>query len=329
MEYYCTLFDRNYLARGLALYESLAATHSTYFLTVLCLDQFVFDALSAQALTNVELLPLERLERHDPHLAATRPTRTAAEYCFTCKSILMRYVFERHPNATRITYLDSDLYFFNSPTPLNAEINDSSVALTPHRFPPHLQGRYQYGRFNAGWISVGSGREGGDFLAWWRQSCIDWCKTVVDNGRYADQGYLDQVPQLFPNAHIVGQSGANVAPWNISKHQLSVFQDKVLTDNVPLIFYHFHGLRRIYWRIYDTGLSAYGASLTSAARNLLYRPYLYALTRSLNAIENYRSSSAAAREYITFDGAPYKSGIASTFLALYNLARSKTGMVLP
>ena len=329
MQHHCTLFDRNYLARGLALHESLAATHANFLLTVLCLDQVVLDVLSAQRLPNVELLPLDTLERHDPHLAATRSNRTAAEYCFTSKSALMQYVLETHPGATRVTYLDSDLYFFNGPASLDAEIEGSSVALSPHRFPPHLQERYRYGRFNAGWVSVSSGQEGRDFLGWWRQRCIEWCKFVVENGRFADQGYLDQVPRAFPNTRIVSHVGANLAPWNMTGHQISAEEGRVLIDNSPLVFFHFHGLTRVCWRICDTGLAAYGAPLTSAARNLLYRPYLRALARKLKVIDEHRTSSAAARQHATLEGAPSRSSVSSTLRALYGLARSNTGMVLP
>ena len=113
MRHYCTLFDRNYLARGLALHRSLVRHGGEFRLHVLCLDDGTIQALSALALPGVELISIRALEKWDRELSAVRAGRTPPEFYFTCKPVLLGYLLERHPEAERLSYLDSDLYFFS------------------------------------------------------------------------------------------------------------------------------------------------------------------------------------------------------------------------
>ena len=53
----------------------------------------------------------------------------------------------------------------------------------------------------------------------------------------------------------------------------------VRIEGNPLVAFHFHGMKRVVLRLYDSGLYTYGAKLTSAVRNGIYRPYLQELSR--------------------------------------------------
>lgn len=279
MHHYCTLFDRNYAARGLALYQSLERIGKPFHLTILCLDQATLEGFRALGLRSAELVSIENLESEDAELARIRGDRTPLEYYFTCKPALMLSIVRRVRDARRITYLDADLYYFSDPSALEAEFAASSVALTPHRFPPRLADLLPKGRFNAGWVSASSDAEGRAFLEWWRMRCIEWCKIEVDGQRFADQGYLDEVPTRFSRTHVIDHPGANLAPWNLERYRLATSGSEVLVDARPLVFFHFHGLRRMLGKVYDCGLLQYGAVLSQTARDLLYRPYLSALGR--------------------------------------------------
>jgi hypothetical protein len=48
----------------------------------------------------------------------------------------------------------------------------------------------------------------------------------------------------------------------------------VAVDGKPLVFFHFHNIKRLLFGIYESGLHDYGAALTAAVRNGVYRPYL-------------------------------------------------------
>lgn len=293
MRHFCTLFDRNYLTRGLALYESLVRHCDDFTLHVLCLDRATFDVLAALHFKYMELISIEDLERPDAELRQARRDRSLVEFYFTCKPVLLNYLFDRNPQAGRISYLDSDLYFYSDPGLVEDDLAGCSVALSPHRFSTRhiaLKGR---GEFNAGWLSVGADDEGRRFVQWWRARCVEWCRLVLEETRFGDQKYLDQVPLLFPNTSIVSNPGVNLAPWNIGDVSVEVSNQRVEIAGRPLIFFHFHSTRRILFNLYDSGLYEYGVKLTPAIRNGIYRPYLAELAaceRKILALPNWLRS---------------------------------------
>ena len=62
MRQYCTLFDRNYIVRGLALYRSLLRHCGEFTLHVLCLDSATLQALGSLSLPGMALIGVESLE---------------------------------------------------------------------------------------------------------------------------------------------------------------------------------------------------------------------------------------------------------------------------
>src|SRR5437588_187943 len=72
---FCTLFDGNYLPRGLALYESLKRYAPDARLRVFCMDEVAERILEGLALPDLTVISLAELERHDPELASAKSDR--------------------------------------------------------------------------------------------------------------------------------------------------------------------------------------------------------------------------------------------------------------
>ena len=110
---YCTIFDDNYLARALALYESLMRVNATATFAFFCID-----AKSARILTALEL---ERaiIVSHDAFATAEflglRAGRSQGEYCWTCKPFALLYLMRSVPQADWVVYVDTDMMFFADP----------------------------------------------------------------------------------------------------------------------------------------------------------------------------------------------------------------------
>lgn len=275
MRFLCTYFDARYLSRGMALYRSLQAHAGSFRLFVLCLDDVAYAAMAAQR--DLVCIRMCDFERELPELAEARKNRSLLEYYYTCTPALMTYVFDHHPEVGLLTYLDADLYFFSSPEPLYDEIGSGSVGIIEHRFPQALRGLEEYGRFNVGWVTFRRDPGAWRCLERWRGQCVAWCYDRVEPGRFADQKYLDEWPSLFERVTIVQHKGANVAPWNVSRYAVRNVSGQVLVDEVPLIFYHFHGLRWVRPGPFASGLTTYSAEMTPELRRHVYRPYLRAL----------------------------------------------------
>lgn len=327
MRHFCTLFDRNYLSRGLALHGSLERHGGSFRLFILCLDAPTLEALAALQLPHVELISSRTLEDWDPDLRAARSNRSAPEYYFTCKPVLLRYVLTNFDGVDRITYLDSDLYFFSDPGAAEREFAGSDIALTPHRFPARLAHMTRFGEFNAGWIGVSAAAEGRRFLEWWRALCIEWCRVTPEETRFGDQKYLDRVPGLFRNVVSIAHPGVNAAPWNIGGLQVDASGACVRIEGNPLVAYHFHGMKRVVLRLYDSGLYTYGTRLTGAVRRGIYGPYMQELSRHeirlAGLAERLRASLTPA---LTLQGG---SGWVNRTKVLARIVASRTALVGP
>jgi hypothetical protein len=278
--YFCTYFDRNYLSRGLALYRSLQRYCPHFELWVLCMDRICFEALTTLALPGIHAIALHDFEKGDNDLLAAKQNRTLIEYYFTCSPSLPLFILNNNPQVDLITYLDADLFFFAEPKPIYDELADRSIGIIGHRFPRFLSDNEVYGIYNVGWVSFRRDAQGLACLSWWRERCLEWCYDRCEDGRFADQKYLDVWPIRFQKVAVLQHKGANLAPWNLANYTISTDGDRVLVDEQSLIFFHFHGLKQIARWAYDPGLDAYQAKATTVIRRSVYMPYIRTLAET-------------------------------------------------
>ncbi len=235
---YCTYFDHNYLSRAVLTIESLRRFDAETPIHILALSKLCEEILHELALPNVEIIPLAVLEQAYPELAAVKPNRKLIEYYFTLSPFLPHYLFSR-TTANRVTYIDGDLYFFTSPTPVRDALGDASVAITPHRFSSEYRNHFIYGRFNVGWITYRQCAEGLDCLNTYMSECLAWCYDRVQDGRFGDQKYLDAWPDRYPALKIIEHKGFNLSIWNVSNYILRMKDDVLMVDDDLLVFYHY------------------------------------------------------------------------------------------
>lgn len=282
MRHYCTLFDRNYFTRGLSLYRSLVSEGGPVRFWVLCLDAETLDILSALRLPGVHGVALATLEEWDAALAAVKPARSRAEYYFTCSPIWPRYLLEAEA-LDQVTYLDADQLFYHSPEPIFEEMGSASILITPHRFPPALRHKERFGIYNVSLLSFRRDAAALACLAWWRERCLEWCFDRLEEGKFADQKYLDDWPAQFSGVHVLSHPGAGLAPWNWANFNWKLERDALTLDGLPLIFYHFQNMKRVNRWLLDPGLGDYGR-MPRRLRNFLYGGYASALAASARQV---------------------------------------------
>ncbi len=270
------------------MFQSLKEHCPSAKLWVLCLSVECYRALHALAMQDVIPIRQEDFEADDRPLQLAKTNRSTIEYYFTCTPSLPLYIFRKNPDIAAITYVDADLYFFSSPEPVFAEIGEDSIAITPHRFAPRRQWMEQNGIFNVGWLTFRNDEQGTACLQWWRERCLEWCYDYIDGDRFADQKYLDRFPAMFSRLHIIAHKGANLAAWNLGNYRLHEIDKTLCVDDQPIVFYHFHGLRRIAPGVIDPSLAFYGLSLSPIIETKLFRPYLRKLreARALVDVNN-------------------------------------------
>jgi hypothetical protein len=242
---FCTLFDSNYLSRGLVLYDSINKLNINFNLYVVAFDEECFVQLKKRNYENITIISLFEFE--DIELLNVKNTRSKAEYCWTCTSSVILYCLNKY-NLENCTYLDADLFFYNTPAAIYEEIGSSSIALSPHNYTPIYDQTKTTGIYCVQFVYFRNDFEGILALKWWRDKCIEWCFARLENGKFGDQKYLDDWPTQFNNVHIIQNLGAGLAPWNIQQYSLiNKYQFFEKNDNnskvYDIIFYHFHYLK--------------------------------------------------------------------------------------
>lgn len=317
---YCTYFDHNYLARGLALYHSLQRHAPGSRLWVLCLSELCLSILKDLELPYLLPVSLEDFETADPEVAATKTTRKRVEYYFTCSPAWMLFVAQRDESAEWITYLDSDLFFYENPEYIYVELANASIAIIPHRYTPKLGKLRKFGIYNVGWVGARNNLDGTAAMKWWRERCIEWCYDYVDDGRFADQGYLDRFSQEFRGVKAIESPGANLAPWNIGNYDLVLRDGNILLDRVhPLIFFHFQGVRKGWGRFFFNSHRIYRAPFSRVTRNHIYKPYLQELLAIERSVEH-RLPVSTVRPHRRFSTMDLHQYLKSTMRTLVTLA---------
>ena len=236
-EHFVTLFDSHYLPLGLCLYRSLEEHALPFHLWIVAMDDACANALAKMDLRHATIVKVQEVENE--RLRAVRTQRSVGEYCWTLTPFLPAYVFRRSPRLERVTYLDADLFFFQSPRSLLDELVQSGkhVLITEHAFAPEHAAYMRYGRFCVQFITFRNTEPAARVLNWWQERCIEWCYAREENGKFGDQKYLDEWPVRFASeVHILAQTDRTLAPWNVA-HLSRV------SELVSPVFYHFHSLK--------------------------------------------------------------------------------------
>lgn len=283
MRHFCTYFDINYLTRALVLYQSLQDSGIRFTLWALCLDEQSAGALSQLDLPGLVVVPLADLEAYDGELLAAKPTRSVVEYYFTLTPALPLYVLSLRPDIDAITYLDADLRFWASPDLVLDELASASVLIIPHGFPRFLQHLESHGKYNVGMVAFRNDENGRACLERWHRQCLEWCYDRVEDGRFADQAYLDDWPGTLAGVAVIDRPGVGLGPWNFMRYEIDVAASRPMVDGQPLVFYHFHGFRSLAWHLYDDGLAPYGR-MPAPARIRIYGSYIRDLRRARRRI---------------------------------------------
>ena len=274
MNNFCTLFDSNYLAYGLAMYESLKKNCNNFHLFIFAFDDEVEKTLKNLALKNVTVISLREFE--DEELLKIKSSRGKGEYCWTCTPSTILYVLKNFSTAS-CTYVDADLYFFSNPQILIEELKEKSVSIISHRYTPQYDQSIISGKYCVQFMTFKNNEAGLEVLKWWRDRCIEWCFAKPEGNKFGDQKYLDDWMTRFESVCELENLGGGVAPWNLQQYSFiednnQVFGiEKTSKKKFPLIFFHFHAFKILdknSIKLTDRYL------LSSAVRKLVYQPYI-------------------------------------------------------
>lgn len=268
-EHYVTIFDSLFLPQALALIESMRRHAEPFMLWVIAMDDEAVRVLHELAMPEVRVIPVAEIETDE--LRRVKPGRTRGEYCWTVTPFSPDAVFARDADIIRVTYIDADLWFLQSPKPLFAdfEASKAAVLLTEHAYAPQRDETATSGHFCVQFMTFVRDRSD-PIRIWWQDRCIEWCFARYEDGKLGDQKYLDHFPSLFGDqVRIAPQRSWCLGPWNCERFPYS-----------EGIFYHFHGVR-----LAPRGRINIGSPLPPAVTyREVYLPYTAAILRASKAL---------------------------------------------
>lgn len=306
---FCTLYNSNYSAKGLAMYYSLLRHCKSFHLYIFAFDDLLVGALNKMQLEHVTVVTLKEFE--DEELLRIKPTRTAGEYCWTCSNSTILYCLE-HYNLDHCTYIDADLYFYSDPQVLIDEMGEKDVSIIPHRYTPQYDQSNTSGEYCVQFMTFKNTPRGMEVLRWWRERCIEWCYARCEDGKFGDQKYLDDWMSRFDCVCELQNLGGGVAPWNQQQYSFKKDSDKIVGrekntgKKFALVFYHYHNFKSFASGSCRNYVGAMWYALPEDVRKLLYIPYAREHSRCYYVMKNVDSRidgmATSPAEYSNFFG---------------------------
>ena len=293
---FVTLFDKNYMSRGLALYNSLVDNCKEDFsFYVLAMDNIVSDYMRGLEYINLTIITIADIKRMYPVLERLERERTRGEFSWTLSSFSIQYVI-RQFNLDSCIYVDSDICFYNNPKILLNELDDKSVMITEHNYTPEYDQSATSGKYCVQFMYFKNNEDGNKVLEYWRSKCEEWCYNRMEDGKFGDQKYLDDWESRFEGiVYNCRNIGCGVAPWNVQKYVVSLENGELyVTDRItkvrrPIVFFHYHALKEI--GVKRWCLSNY--YLANAEKDLLFKSYI----RKLYDVEDKYPEGLITKKY--------------------------------
>lgn len=288
---FVTLFDKNYMSRGIVLYNSLKEhCKQDFTFYVLAMDEVTEKYLKSLNNVNLFVITVADIKKMYPVLIKLEKERTRGEFSWTLSSFSIQYCL-RQFSLDSCTYVDSDICFYNDPQILLDEVDDKSVMITEHNYTPEYDQSATSGKFCVQFMYFKNNDDGNKVLEYWRSKCEEWCYNRMEDGKFGDQKYLDDWESRFEGiVYNCRNIGCGVAPWNVQKYEIIDdkgiinIQSKITKISRPLIFYHFHGVKEYKKRnkkIWDLNS---GYDLNKDVKEILYKGYISMLIEINNNI---------------------------------------------
>jgi len=225
--------------------ESLINQDAKSKIYILALDENVYFSIKKLFKSKVEVIKLKDFENNQ--LLKVKSNRSIGEYCWTITPWLIKYCLEKY-NLSDITYIDSDLFFFDNPGKVFPEDKKYSIFITPHNYTKDYDQSQSSGIYCVQFLKIVNDFEGVKCLNKWADQCLDWCYNRVEDGKFGDQKYLDEWPNEYNRVFVLKSLTIGLAPWNIQQFQLEEKKDKIYSRHTSgeesiLTYYHFHEVK--------------------------------------------------------------------------------------
>ena len=265
---YCT---PDYLIYAINAIESAIRHHPSSKGHIVCVGELpkYFQGLKSK----VEVHELRDLPKANEAFIGLQANRNKIEALISIKPKVLINFLEESDDSEVIVYLDTDIFFFDSLNDFEQEHPNDNFIAFQHMYPQE-PANFPYGKYNAGLIIIRKSSESFAILREWERLCWEWCHLISDKGRYADQGYLEELLKM-PKSKGVKSNTINIGMHYLWKGpRVSLVKGRPCISSKPLVAFHFHGLK-ICGKYLWTGINRYGFELSNfRIYKIIYKPAL-------------------------------------------------------
>lgn len=270
-----TICSANYLPFAYSLGQTILEHNPSYHFIIALIDKHPSIA------TTGSLTTIAVDEMNIPEFNELNSKYNIFELSCALKPYVTEFLLNKYEEAQSIIYFDADILVYDQLLPIEEQLEDKSVILTPHILSPIPEdGKFsneltilRAGIYNAGFFAIKPSQASSAFIKWWKEKMRLYCFNDVKNGLFVDQLWLSFVPLLFKEVFILDHTGCNVSYWNLHERKISSVDGKyVVNDSMPLIFFHFSGYNIENPSILSVHQNRYGFD-TNPELNALYKGY--------------------------------------------------------
>ncbi len=252
----CTIVSKNYIPFARVLADSFHRHHpgGRFFVLLVDRNEGRIDP-EKEPFTLIEAEELQNIPDRDGFLFKY----TLLEANTAVKPYFLQHLFERY-GLEDLVYFDPDILITGSLAELAQLLERHSIVLTPHLTEGIDDGAHpdelavlQAGAYNLGFLALRRTEVTERLLPWWQDRLYDRCLVSIEEGLFVDQKWMDLVPGIFKDVHILTDPGYNVAYWNLHDRRitvpsgalmgkLTVAGEEVRSNERPLVFFHFSGI---------------------------------------------------------------------------------------
>jgi hypothetical protein len=201
-----TVSDYNYLAKGIALYESLLNNSDDFKLHYLCIDDKSYNKLIECNFEHLIVYNINDLVNNDEALLKLKNS-DYRYFCWSLASYFTQYLMLKLDLP--LIYIDSDIFFHKNINNLHKLMETKSIGIFKHR--QFLTERPE-GAYNVGVCYFNNDVVGKLILNWWADAVLH--KKYPHLATCGDQKYLDAFPSMCPDELFFDESTiGHGAPW--------------------------------------------------------------------------------------------------------------------
>lgn len=258
MHYYYSVYSKEYIHKGLVLYNSMKRYDKDFTFFLICLDEETKLLLEKMNFDKMILIRVGDIEAYDCEVIKVKGWHQDKSYTWLVKAIGAMYIFDSFGDPDHLLWLDGDTQFLANPQAVYDDWNNYSILLSEEKFTDeYFIYSELYGYYNTGLLGFRKDSNAIECLKYYREKLLA-CNFDDYKGSWNDQLYVTDWPQRFNNVGVVRSIGINLTPFityyrnNIEKGWLIRKNgDELFLHNNKIVLYHFMALKYINSNEYD------------------------------------------------------------------------------